>query len=221
MKVLVFDTETTGLPTERNASIMDVDKWPYIVQLSYILYETETKQIIDMKDNLIKIPLDVEITPGSESIHHISRVMCQANGISISDAINCFNKALDKADLVLGHNISFDKRMIMVECKRLNKYQRFTVNGLRKAEFCTMKKGTDLCKIEVTPQIGEKYYKYPTLSELHFKLFDTTPKGTHNALSDILITLRCFIKMIDDIDFITDCDYHSYTLKNLFQKHCV
>ena len=40
MLILVFDTETTGLPTERNASIFDNDKWPYIVQLSYIIYDT-------------------------------------------------------------------------------------------------------------------------------------------------------------------------------------
>jgi DNA polymerase III epsilon subunit-like protein len=221
MIVLIFDTETTGLPTERNASIMDVEKWPHIVQLSYILYNTETKELIEMKDNLIKIPLDVEITPGSEAIHHISRVMCHANGIDIKDAINCFNKALDKADMVVGHNISFDKRMMMVECKRLNKYQRFTVNGIRKDEFCTMKKGSNLCKIEVTSSTGEKYYKYPTLSELHFTLFDVQPKGTHNALADILICLRCYIKMTDDVDFVKDYDFPSRKLKNMYIENCL
>ena len=44
MKVLVFDTETTGLPTERNASISDLKAWPYIVQLSYILYDVDEKK---------------------------------------------------------------------------------------------------------------------------------------------------------------------------------
>jgi DNA polymerase III epsilon subunit-like protein len=221
MKVLVFDTETTGLPTERNPSIMDVEKWPHIVQLSYILYDSETKQLLDMKDSLIKIPLDVEITPESEAIHHISRVMCQADGIDISEAINLFNKALDKAELIVGHNISFDKRMMMVECKRLNKYQRFTVNGTRKEEFCTMKKGSNICKIEVTSQTGEKYYKYPTLSELHLKLFDVLPNGTHNALADILICLRCYIKMTDDFDFVTDYDFPSHKLKNMYTEYCL
>ena len=45
MRVLVFDTETTGLPTERNASIYHVDKWPYIIQLSYIIYCTGNPQV--------------------------------------------------------------------------------------------------------------------------------------------------------------------------------
>ena len=44
MKVLVFDTETTGLPTERNASITNMEAWPHIVQLSYILYDVDEKK---------------------------------------------------------------------------------------------------------------------------------------------------------------------------------
>ena len=38
MKILVFDTETSGLP-ERSASIYEHSKWPYIIQLSYVLYD--------------------------------------------------------------------------------------------------------------------------------------------------------------------------------------
>jgi len=220
MKVLVFDTETTGLPTERNASIMDVSKWPYVIQLSYILYDSETKQVIDMADDLIQLPIGVEITPGSEAIHHISLMMCQAHGIRMLDALNCFNKAMDNADVIVGHNISFDKRMLMVESKRLGKYQRFTINGVRKPEYCTMKMSTDLCKIEVISPTGKPYFKYPTLSELHFKLFDNLPKGTHNALADILICLRCYLKLVYDYDFVTDISDTCYKLKNMYIENC-
>ena len=216
MKVLVFDTETTGLPTERNPSIMDVDKWPHIVQLSYVLYDSESKQLLEYADNLIKISLNIEITPGSEAIHHISHLMCQSQGISINDALNCFNKSLDKADVVVGHNISFDKRMIMVESKRLGKYQRFTINGIKKPEYCTMKNSVDLCKIEVTAGTGETYFKFPTLSELHNKLFGNLPKGTHNALADVLICLRCYTQMKDEYDFMMDLGNECHTLKNLY-----
>lgn len=221
MKVLVFDTETTGLPTERNASIMDMQKWPHIVQLSYIVYDTETKQVVKMRDDLIKIPLDVEITPGSEAIHHISRVMCQADGIPIDVALNYFNKELENADLIIGHNISFDKRMIMVECKRLYKSQKFTVNGVKKPEYCTMKKSTELCIIKAVSQSGESYNKFPTLSELHFKLFDTLPKGTHNALADILICLRCYLKLVDNYDLLLAESSVCDELKNMYVEYCM
>ena len=217
MKVLVFDTETTGLP-ERNASIMDTHKWPHIVQLSYILYDTITKQIITMQDDLIKIPLTVEITPGSEAVHHISRLMCEANGISIIESLNYFNKALLKADVIIGHNISFDKRLIMVECMRANMRQHFTINGIRKEEYCTMKKSTELCQIVITNPDGTTYCKFPTLTELHLKLFGNKPNGTHNALADILICLRCYMQIVNNYDFMADSTNESNYLKNLYIK---
>ena len=201
--ILVFDTETTGLP-ERNASIMDVEKWPHILQLSYILYDSETKTLLELYDNLIKIPPSVIITPGSEAIHHISNDMCLEKGIPLHDALSAFNKALDQADVIVGHNISFDKRLIMVECKRLYKAQRFTVNGIQKPEYCTMKKSVDICRIEAESYSGDMYYKYPKLSELHFHLFGEQPYGTHNALADILICLRCYLKMVSNYDFVLD-----------------
>jgi len=37
MRVLVFDTETSGLPTEKNPSIYETQKWPYIIQLSFAI----------------------------------------------------------------------------------------------------------------------------------------------------------------------------------------
>ena len=46
MKILIFDTETSGLPEEKNCSVLSTHKWPYILQLSYILYDTETNRII-------------------------------------------------------------------------------------------------------------------------------------------------------------------------------
>ena len=59
MKVLIFDTETTGLPLERNPSIYDSSMWPYIVQLSYILYDTSAKKALVAHDWIIKVPSDV------------------------------------------------------------------------------------------------------------------------------------------------------------------
>jgi len=49
MKVLVFDTETTGLPQENNVSILDTFRWPYIVQLSFIYYDSEINTFIIYK----------------------------------------------------------------------------------------------------------------------------------------------------------------------------
>ena len=67
MKVLVFDTETTGLP-EKGASIYDKSKWPYIIQISYILYiiyyilyDLSNNSTL-IKDNYIKIDNSIVIS---------------------------------------------------------------------------------------------------------------------------------------------------------------
>lgn len=188
MKVLVFDTETTGLPVGRNPSIYHVHLWPHIIQLSYIVYDTETNELITLEDDYINIDNNVIIDPESQKIHNISRDMTD-KGIPIQEALNKFNRFSDKSDLLVAHNVSFDKRMLMVDGIR-NKI-RMNIHDT----FCTMKNSIELCKIEKIGKNGAPYFKFPTLSELHYELFKKIPKNTHNALIDILICMRCFIQI--------------------------
>ena len=69
MLILCFDTETTGLPEGRHISIYDTDKWPHIVQLSFMVYDTEKKEVVQEYDEIIKIAQNVELTPKSVEIH--------------------------------------------------------------------------------------------------------------------------------------------------------
>jgi len=189
MKILIFDTETTGLPIGRNPSIYDTQKWPHILQLSYIVYDSETNDIITVEDDYIRIHDDVVIEPGSQKIHNISKELLIERGISIQDALYKFNTFTTQSDLLVGHNVSFDKRMVIVEGIR-NKI-KMNVDDT----YCTMRNSVELCKIEREWPDGNKYFKYPTLSELYEELFKITPKNTHNALIDILICMRCFVKI--------------------------
>tara|TARA_Y100000592_G_scaffold45567_1_gene72304 strand:+ start:4022 stop:4678 length:657 start_codon:yes stop_codon:yes gene_type:complete len=205
MKILVFDTETTGLPSERNASIRDVTKWPHIIQLSYILYDVDMKKTLCCVDDIIKLDDNVEISEKSIELHNITRSISNRKGILISEAINNFNMVLETADVVVAHNLSFDKKMIMVECVRLNTKQYFTnTSGRGVKEYCSMKNSVELCKIERVNSKGEKYYKYPTLSELHNYLFGYYPENVHDSMADVLICLRCYYKMFKEIDILTN-----------------
>jgi len=205
MKILVFDTETTGLPSERNASIRDVDKWPHIIQISYILYDTDINKVLCCVDNIIRLEDDVEITDKSIELHKITRTVSKRKGIHIRIAINNFNLVLENTDLVIAHNLSFDKKMIMVECVRLNMNQKFTNScGKGVREYCSMKNNVSLCKIEKVSITGDKYYKYPTLSELHNYLFENYPENVHDSMADVLICLRCYYKIINDVDILVN-----------------
>jgi DNA polymerase-3 subunit epsilon len=204
MKVLIFDVETTGLMSERNASITQPDKWPYIVQLSYLIYDTVFNRITIINDDIIRLPDTVVMSDICIGIHGITNEKSKENGVDIRYALIKFNECLRCADLIVGHNLSFDKRLIMVECIRNNMKQNFTVNGLRKNEYCTMRNGIDICKIEAETFTGKKYFKYPKLSELYFHYFKIIPDGLHNSKKDVLVTLRCYCMMVYNYDI---CNY--------------
>ena len=203
MKILVFDTETTGLPTEKNASVRDVSKWPHIIQLSYVLYDTSNNKTLCCVDDIIKLDSNVEISEKSIQLHKITRQLSNRKGIPISVAIDNFNIVLQNCDWVIGHNLSFDKKMIMVESVRLNIQQYFTTtsgNGVK--EYCTMKNSVSVCKILKISEKGNKYFKYPTLSELHNNLFGYMPSNVHDSMVDVLITLRCYCKLVNNTDIL-------------------
>lgn len=206
MKIFVFDTETTGLPKEKNASILLTDNWPYIVQLSYLLYDTDQAMVIDYVDKIIKLPQNIKISKESTDIHKITNEISKEKGVDIKSELVDFNIAMSKSDIVVAHNLSFDKNMIMVECLRHKIIQNFTQNSMRKPEFCTMKNSIDICKIVRYTNENKPYYKYPKLMELHKHLFGDIPKGLHNSMVDVLVCLRCYGKMKfnEDLQSISD-----------------
>ena len=215
MKVLVFDTETTGLPEGRNPSIYQTDKWPYILQLSYIIYDTDIQAILRYIDCIIRIPDDVTISDGSIEIHGITREASNTQGIPIEEALADFDYWVKQCDLIVGHNISFDKRMLIVEHIR-NRMRSGLGSEVRLPEYCTMKRGAPICNIVVSPQDKKSYVKYPKLSELYMKLFSEEAQGVHNAFADVLLCLRCYCAMAHDADIKKDCS----GIRQLFRYYC-
>jgi len=207
MKILVFDTETTGLP-EKNASIYEHAKWPYIIQLSYIFYDI-SNNITVIRDNYINISDNINISNESFSKHGISREIINSQGIHIRFALNEFNKFVNISDIVIGHNISFDKRMIFVECIRNHIQQKFTKfdnnKKILKSEYCTMKNTVDFCDLYYERKNGKIMKKNPTLSELYQKLFPEAvlPENLHNSIIDVAVTIRCYMKYNYNIDICT------------------
>jgi hypothetical protein len=46
----------------------------------------------------------------------------------------------------------------------------------------------------------KKYKKWPKLSQLYFALFGENPDGLHNSMMDVLVCLRCYLKMRHGFD---------------------
>ena len=198
MKFLVFDTETTGLPKRKNASPEETYLFPYVVQLSWLVFDSGTNKITDLKDKIIRLPNNIRIPQKTVDIHGITNERMLEEGEPIDDVLNSFVRDVSSCTYLIGHNLSFDQTMIEVECIR-NKHKR--LSDYRKILFCTMKQSKNVCCIEKKNYYTKKMeYKYPKLIELHKHLFNTSPENLHNSLIDVLVCFRCFYALAYNSD---------------------
>lgn len=203
--VMVFDVETTGLlPKKIAGQEILIESYPYIIQLSCIVYDLMNKQIAFSYDSYVKVPHHIEIPERVSELTGITKELCNEKGCDIIDALSNFYEAYMISEVVVAHNIDFDQKMIEIELMRnrkdvLDKVPYcFTIfskiyeqlKGIER--YCTMKHGIDICAIKIENRITKKW---PKLSELHQKLFDEVPDGLHNSMVDVSACLRCYLKM--------------------------
>lgn len=194
MKILFFDTETTGLPKYYNEPYTNIDNWPRLVQLSWIIEDSEQKEL-EERDFIIK-PDGFIIPEKATKIHHIRHDWAERNGKDLFTVLHEFYSYLIEADLLVGHNIEFDINIVAAEFFRLgNKFPELKKCAKQLDSmpiFCTMETGAYYTKIETYN--GE--YKWPKLIELYRHLFGHDFKGAHNSLDDIRATRECFWEML-------------------------
>jgi DNA polymerase III subunit epsilon len=178
---LFFDTETTGLPRNWKAPITDFSNWPRMVQLAFLLYDRNGKKISE--GNYIIKPVGYSIPSEAANIHKITTEKATRDGIPLSTVLIQFNELLNKSSLLIAHNMSFDEKIVGAEFLRT----RMTNAIASKNKICTMEKSTNFCAIS-----GPYGFKWPKLSELHYKLFNSDFQEAHNAAVDITATAKCF-----------------------------
>ena len=242
VKICVFDTETTGLPpildgkdwNARNVNDMKLldyadliepssvwkqvlSSWSSIIQLSYIVYDTEHPNRSKIFNKYIDIPDDVVIAESSIAIHHIDKEKIRREPAEkkalIADALAEFMNDIMNPDVVtvVGHNVQFDRKAVIAELLRLSlsdstkteKQLQFLMN---KDNFtCTMDVTAPICKIQIAVNYKDKntgedkvFYKVksPRLVESYQYYFGYSPHedALHDALIDVILTLRIFIK---------------------------
>ena len=182
---LIFDTETTGLPLNYRAPVSDLNNWPRLVQLAWELYNDQG-EILETGNYIIK-PVDFIIPLTATQIHHISHEEAMQTGHDLIEVLNKFSQALNKAQYLIAHNISFDEKILGAEFLRTGVLN----NMLLKPQICTMQSSVNYCQIPNS----HSSYKWPNLNELHFKLFSEMFPDAHNALVDVKACARCFFEL--------------------------
>ena len=187
MKILFFDTETTGVPRNYNAPVTDTYNWPRLVQLGWII-TNELGSVAKQRNYIVK-PDGFIIPQEAASVHGITTERARREGRDLDSVLYEFVYDLNSVDRIVGHNIDFDKHIVGAEFYRLGMDYSKIFNL---PYTCTMQSSINYCKL---PPIRYGEYKWPKLEELHIKLFGRTFCGAHDAGADIAATKDCYFEL--------------------------
>jgi DNA polymerase-3 subunit epsilon len=205
--ILVFDVETTGLIPKKDPITKEycpIEKMPYVIQLSFVVYSMVEHRVIKYYNAYIRIENMDLITPEITQLTGISRTICEERGINICDALVELRNAYKHADIIVSHNMFFDKCMVRTEIKRniatldpiSSGIGRIFYEDEKPELLCTMMASINICNLWRESSTGKMFKKFPKLIELYSELFHETPENLHNSLVDSIATLRCFLKII-------------------------
>ncbi|CAK7038104.1 3'-5' exonuclease [Tissierella sp.] len=189
IKMLFFDTETTGL------------KPGNICQLSYILFDGEATQA---KNFFFTVD---HVEPGAERIHGLSveRLNILSGNKRFRDCYDEIRDDFNNANVIAAHNFNFDINFIKTEFSRCNYKYNYDES------FCTMQYFTPICKIPYSEYSKKTGYKWPKLEELadflglrndHIletceEMFKCNNIGFHDSRFDVVATYLCYIKAMN------------------------
>ena len=173
MKHLVFDTETTGIPSN---SIRAADKQPRIIEITMLVWD-------DAKDTVFTIDgmfdPEIPIPPAVTKVTGITDAMVKGVQLFRGENATTIRDMIEESDVVVAHNLSFDKLVIDSEFERANERKPNWPRGV--------------CTVEATEHINGYRMK---LGELHRYLFASDIEGAHRAKSDVEALLRCYQELI-------------------------
>ena len=277
MDLLFVDTETYGIPQDQSASFKNIDNWPRIRQIAWIVYSKDGQFIsannyatsADVASqpaisshnsgtallDFVKNFADVQVVPFTDSMtgEDYSRLVCIDQfgtktfvniSSNIQDSHNCneelasyiehnaknlqvittkkgvlvlckeveyplsdshdyksktilpihkildfFLESLHHCDVIIGHNIAYDVKVILCELYRYGK-ETEVLESIQ--QFCTMQHSISYCCFDT-----KKGDRYPKLQELFSKIFHQPFDNAHDAYFDIKATSDCFWALIN------------------------
>jgi DNA polymerase III epsilon subunit-like protein len=178
MKILIFDTETTGLPHDSSLpAIQSPKNWPHLVSISWVILDSVSNIVMKSHYYIIK-PEKWIIPEESSRIHGITQAQALEFGLPLRHVMEAFNG--EQFDMMVAHNMNFDLNVVM---NAINWDLGISFQGFAKRKICTMTIGTPMCKLP-----GRYGYKQPKLIELYQHVTGQLPKVNqlHNALFDTL-----------------------------------
>ncbi len=189
--IMFYDTETSGLPLWSKPS-SDPGQ-PHIVQAAAILVDEDTRDVISSFD-LIARPNDWHIPDEVAEIHGITTEYALKVGVPECQIVSNLFAFAQIAKLRIGHNESFDARIMRIALKRLSSNEVADTWKAMPAE-CTQKMATPILKLPPTEKMvaaGRHHPKTANLSEA-YEFFTGKPlEKAHTAMADTLACMAVY-----------------------------
>jgi DNA polymerase-3 subunit alpha len=205
LRIMLLDTETNGLPKNRYAPISEPGIWPAILQLSWTEFTVDGRNLRQEATRNIGLALHPSIPwdAGAAAIHGVSEAEAR-RGSAPAKALLEFGEALHRCQVVVAHNMSFDKPVI-----RAAAHAEWLLGGdaaLREIwvpgiqELCTMIETRDIVRIPSPYNPASGKFKVPKLNELYTWLYghpyDVSGATLHSSVSDTHCLEQCVRMML-------------------------
>ncbi len=204
LRLLLLDTETNGLPRNRYAPIALAGNWPAVLQLSWGVYELgpDGRTLVAGEKRDIGLALDPAIPwdAGAAAIHGISEGEAR-RGTPPIRAFTELHRALREANVVVAHNLAFDKPVLRAAAYAVGLKDLWPVATGTGAttgaiqEFCTMEATRGILRLPLPSAPTSGRFKAPRLNELYTWLYghvyDMSGAVLHTAASDTHCLERC------------------------------
>lgn len=191
---LIVDTDADGFPDSFSVSYKNLDNWPRIQAISWILLSEEGK-IFKQESHFLRF-----------EENDISTYYADKNCIKVSDLVSgeepsfvydLLIKDLNKVNVIVAHNIDYHLNMIRADFVRFKK----PIKSTQRKKLCTMNNTAEYVGIW---NISKGDYKFPTLAELVTKIFYPAKDPEFNFVSDIdtsqqqvFAVAKCLVKLLE------------------------
>jgi DNA polymerase-3 subunit epsilon len=186
--LLFIDTETTGLPDFKKPA--DDPSQPRVCSFAALVTDN-TGTVINGFASLIKPDNWPAIDPKAFETHGLTLEHCDRYGVPAAIVFAVAEKMMGAADRRIGHNISFDLKILRGELRRAGLDDHYD----KERDYCTMHKSRDLCQVPPTDKMmaaGRKGFKVPSLEEAYQHFFGKPIVNPHTALADVRACMKIY-----------------------------
>jgi DNA polymerase III alpha subunit (gram-positive type) len=172
--VLAFDVETTGLITSR---LKRINFQPYVIQFCGALVDCDAGLIVRHFDTFVSPPDLETITADVTKISRITKETVKDHG-TFAAYFDKISAMIREAPAVAAHNLVFDRDMLDLEARRIDK--------------AFVWPSRQICTVEMTNHVMG--YRL-NMADLHRYLLGEDFTDAHDARADVAALVRCLIEM--------------------------